>query len=155
MPPITSEGFGKPAGPSVRYLLDGVVKSAIPPITGKSLYAQAGEPAELHGPGGLIKKNNDPVNLTQDAKLSTKHYFANSEAIPQSMILPGGRPGVTVRPDDADTKQPSPVNAADAPHPHSAVLSENPENHLPHQDVDTRAGTVDAKGTKQPDGSKV
>ena len=91
MPPIT-EG-STPSG-SVRFKLDGNVKTVNKPVTGAALHVLAGNPASLTGPAGPVPNDHEPYDLKHDAELHSKHHLAQPQRVPAEQVLPGGPPGV-------------------------------------------------------------
>ena len=89
--PIT-EG-STPSG-SVRFKLDGNVKTVNKPVTGAALHVLAGNPASLVGPAGPVPNDHEPYDLKHDAELHSKHHLAQPQRVPAEQVLPGGPPGV-------------------------------------------------------------
>ena len=97
--PIT-EG-STPSG-SVRFKLDGNVKTVNKPVTGAALHVLAGNPASLAGPAGPVPNDHEPYDLKHDAELHSKHHLAQPQRVPAEQVLPGGPPGVDPGPPVVD-----------------------------------------------------
>jgi len=97
--PIT-EG-STPSG-SVRFKLDGNVKTVNKPVTGAALHVLAGNPASLTGPAGPVPNDHEPYDLKHDAELHSKHHLAQPQRVPAEQVLPGGPPGVDPGPPVVD-----------------------------------------------------
>ena len=97
--PIT-EG-STPSG-SVRFKLDGNVKTVNKPVTGATLHVLAGNPASLIGPAGPVPNDHEPYDLKHDAELHSKHHLAQPQRVPAEQVLPGGPPGVDPGPPVVD-----------------------------------------------------
>jgi len=97
--PIT-EG-STPSG-SVRFKLDGNVKTVNKPVTGAALHVLAGNPASLVGPAGPVPNDHEPYDLKHDAELHSKHHLAQPQRVPAEQVLPGGPPGVDPGPPVVD-----------------------------------------------------
>lgn len=91
MPPITEGSI--PSG-SVRFKLDGKVKTVNKPVTGAALHVLAGNPASLAGPAGAVPNDHEPYDLKHDAELHSKHHLAQPQRVPAEQVLAGGPPGV-------------------------------------------------------------
>ena len=101
--PIT-EG-STPSG-SVRFKLDGNVKTVNKPVTGAALHVLAGNPASLVGPAGPVPNDHEPYDLKHDAELHSKHHLAQPQRVPAEQVLPGGPPGVDPGPPVVDKHHP-------------------------------------------------
>ena len=99
--PIT-EG-STPSG-SVRFKLDGNVKTVNKPVTGAALHVLAGNPASLVGPAGPVPNDHEPYDLKHDAELHSKHHLAQPQRVPAEQVLPGGPPGVDPGPPVVDNR---------------------------------------------------
>ena len=90
-----------PSG-SVRFKLDGNVKTVNKPVTGAALHVLAGNPASLVGPAGPVPNDHEPYDLKHDAELHSKHHLAQPQRVPAEQVLPGGPPGVDPGPPVVD-----------------------------------------------------
>jgi hypothetical protein len=90
-----------PSG-SVRFKLDGNVKTVNKPVTGAALHVLAGNPASLVGPAGPVPNDHEPYDLPHDAELHSKHHLAQPQRVPAEQVMPGGPPGVDPGPPVVD-----------------------------------------------------
>ena len=97
-----------PSG-SVRFKLDGNVKTVNKPVTGAALHVLAGNPPSLVGPAGPVPNDHEPYDLKHDAELHSKHHLAQPQRVPAEQVLPGGPPGVDPGPPVVD-KQHTPAD---------------------------------------------
>lgn len=121
--PIT-EG-STPSG-SIRFKLNGKVKTISRPVTGAALHVLAGNPATLTADGGgAIPNSHEPFDLKQDQELHSKHHLGQKQTIPAEQVLTGGPAGVDPGPPVVD-KQPT---AADLKAKREEILDEVAAGH--------------------------
>jgi hypothetical protein len=69
---VTSEGITPSGSSSIRFYLDGNVKTVNRPVTGAALHVVAGSPASLTAEGGGEVPNSfEPFELKEDQKLTS------------------------------------------------------------------------------------
>jgi hypothetical protein len=67
---------------SIRFVLDGKVKTLSAPITGAALHTIAGNPTSLTSGGQEVPNNNEPFELKEDQQFLSKFELAKPAKLP-------------------------------------------------------------------------
>jgi hypothetical protein len=112
---------------SIRFRLDGNVKTINRPVTGAALHVLAGNPATLTADGGgAVPNSYEPFELKEDAELHSKHHLGQKESIPADRVLSGGPAGVDPGPPVVGEK---PATAAELKEKREEILDEVAAGH--------------------------